>query len=129
MTAPPPAPLPARVRHLLDTGAAAELVVVDLERREVRTAVTLELDGDDLLIAVPEGGPVHHALIYDPRATVVITTAGVDTQGADIRGEVEMTTAGASDLRRRTGGAVGEVGAGDAWLVVRVVPTLVDFRG
>jgi len=126
MTAPPPVALPDRVRRLLDTGAAAELVVVDLERRELRTAVVVEYDGDELVMAVPEGGAMHHALIYDPQATVVITAAGDREAGATVRGEVEMTTAGATDLRRRTSGPVP---AGDAWLVVRIVPTQVDCRG
>jgi hypothetical protein len=137
MTAPLPVPLPDQVKRWLAAGAAVDLVVIDHERQVLRARVTVERDGDDLLMAVPEGGPVHHALIYDPQATVEIRPApaagevpGRDAAaGAQLHGEVEMTTAGAADLRRRTG-APGDAGeTADAWLVVRVVPTAVDLRG
>ncbi|MDQ1727465.1 MAG: hypothetical protein QOK14_1510 [Frankiaceae bacterium] len=110
---------------MLDTGATTELVVVDLDRHEVRTPVVAEYDEDDLLMAVPEGGAVHLALIYDPQASVVITAVTRAEGTAHVHGEVEMTTAGAADLHRRTGGAAGP---DDAWLVVRIVPTQVEFR-
>ena len=123
------ATLPESVKRWLDGGASVELVVVDLARVVVRTSVVAEYDGDDLLMAVPEGGAVHHALIYDPQATVLITalTAAGVPRGSkvEVRGEVEMTTAGAAELRVRTDGTV-EPGA--AWLVVRVIPTAVEMR-
>ena len=122
------ATLPDRVKRWLDEGASVELVVVDLAQAMVRAVVVAEYDDDDLLMAVPEGGAVHHALIYDPQATVQISPAAGAAGaavGAEVRGEVEMTTAGAAELRLRTGGTV-EPGA--AWLVVRVIPTAVEIR-
>lgn len=135
------ATLPEPVKRWLDEGGAVELVVVDLARAVMRVAVVAEYDGDDLVMAVPEGGAVHHALIYDPQATVVISApaaVGVVVRGeAEVRGEVEMTTAGAGELRARTteagdgaaGPSNGALSDRDGWLVVRVVPTHVAFRG
>ena len=119
------ATLPEHVKRWLDAGASVELVVVDLARATVHTAVVAEYDGDDLLMAVPEGGVAHHALIYDPQATVLITPEAGDNVGVEVQGEVEMTTAGAAELRLRTGGAV-EPDA--AWLVVRLIPTAIEMR-
>lgn len=120
------ASLPDDVLRWLDAAGSVELLVEDHEHQALRTMVGAEYDGDDLLMPVAEGGPIHHALIYDPQATVLVRDPANGDRMAEIHGEVEMTTAGAADLHVRTGG---EAGLESVWLVVRVVPTVVDMHG
>jgi hypothetical protein len=120
-----PVPLPMIVRGWLEAGGAAVLGTVDLTGHARLTPVAAVADGDDVVLPVAEGSPAHHDLIYDPTATVLVCAPFDPMRSALIRGEVEMTTAGAGELAARL---LAE-GSGGEWLVVRVVPTSVDVLG
>lgn len=123
MTAPP---LPPVVRGWLEAGGATVLGTVDLAGRPRLTRVLAATDGDDLVLPIVEGSRAHHDLIYDPTATVLVCAPGDGRPSAHVRGEVEMTTAGAAELAARL---LGAEASGVQWLVVRVVPTSVDVHG
>lgn len=119
-------PLPASVAAWLDHPAPATVASVGLDGYAHLFRAVVAREGDDVLTPIVEGSAYHHDMIYDPRATVVVTDPANPSRWAEIRGEVEMTTAGA----RQLADAVGMLSTSETpeFLVVRVVPQKVTVH-
>ncbi|MDQ1724659.1 MAG: hypothetical protein QOG52_1687 [Frankiaceae bacterium] len=119
--------LPDRLRDWLSIGPLAVIGTVDLGGHARLSLVRAARDGDDIVMPVLEGSPPQLDLIYEPAATVLFWDPDGGPQSIEVRGEVEMTTAGAAELA--AGLTRARRGPDESWLVVRVVPTAVEMRG
>ena len=119
--------LPEVLRDWLSIGPLAVLGTIDLTGHARLSLVRAARDGQDVVMPVLEGSPAQHDLIYDPAATVLIWDPDGGPQSIEVRGEVEMTTAGAAELA--SGLTRVQRGPDESWLVVRVVPTAIEMRG